>query len=208
LKKLMIVMIAVTLISAFTAPGIVVAQAVVGQAAPNFTATDIAGKSVSLMDIKGKYAVLEWFNPDCPFVRKHYNSRNMPAVQKYAAGKGVTWLLLTTADPDSSTPKALAELAAWGKSASPADTLRDLNGKVGRAYGVRTTPHMYLIDPQGKLIYAGAIDSKPSANPADIRMATNYVVQAIDEALAGKPISKPITQPYGCSVKYSAASSA
>lgn len=179
------------------------AQAVVGQAAPAFSATDTAGKPVSLADYKGKYVVLEWVNPECPFVQKHYNGGNMPATQKHAASKGLVWLSLSTNGNGGTDKAAVAELASWakGKQAAPTAIVMD-SGKIARAYGAKTTPHMYLIDPAGKLVYAGAIDSKPSANPADIQGATNYVTQAIDEVTAGKAVSKPVTQPYGCSIKY------
>lgn len=187
----------------FAAAGTVSAQAVVGQSAPSFTATDVTGKTVSLSQFKGKYVVLEWFNPSCPFVQKHYNSGNMPAVQKYAVDKGVVWLSVHTTY--ESTSEEAAALGNWMKSqkATPSAVLVDAKGTIGKAYGAKATPHMYLIDPSGKLLYAGAIDSKPTANPADIKTATNYVLQAIDESLAGKAVSKPVTQAYGCSVKYS-----
>jgi hypothetical protein len=148
--------------------------------------------------------VLEWTNPGCPFVQKHYNSGNMPATQKDAVAKGAVWLSVSSTAKDASDYKAPADLGTWQKSvnAVPTATLMDTDGKLGKAYGARTTPHMYVIDPQGKLIYAGAIDSKPTANPADIKVATNYVGQALNEALAGKPVSQPSTTPYGCSVKY------
>ena len=186
--------------SAFTAA----AQAVVNRPAPAFSARDATGKTVSLADFKGKHVVLEWVNPGCPFVQKHYNSANMPATQKDAMAKGVVWLSVSSTAKDAGDYLPPAELAAWlqSKSASPTAVLMDEDGKIGRSYGARTTPHMYLIDPQGKLVYAGAIDSKPSANPADIKTATNYVKQAIGEALAGKPISQATTQAYGCSIKY------
>jgi len=186
--------------------GLAAAQAIVGQAAPAFSGKDTAGKTVSLADFKGKYVVLEWVNPDCPFVQKHYNSGNMPATQKHAVAKDVVWLSVNTSGSAENDPKAVAVLATWAKTKNAAATaiLVD-DGKIARSYGARTTPHMYLIDPAGKLVYAGAIDSKASANPADIAGATNYVIQAIDEVVAGKPVSKSITQPYGCSVKYSAA---
>ncbi|MES2581599.1 MAG: redoxin domain-containing protein [Pseudomonadota bacterium] len=181
------------------------AQTQVGQPAPQFSAVDTAGKAVSLADFKGKYVVLEWTNPDCPFVQKHYNSGNMQATQKHAAGKGVVWLSVNTTGgaPD---PKLSAELASWVKAqkATPAALLMD-NGKLGQSFGAKTTPHMYLVDPSGKLVYAGAIDSKPSANAGDIASSTNYVKQAIDETAAGKPVSKPVTGAYGCSVKYASA---
>lgn len=178
------------------------AQAVIGQAAPTFSAQDVAGKTVSLAEHKGKYVVLEWVNPDCPFVKKHYNSGNMPATQKHAAAKGAVWLSVNTSDGKADAGK----LASWAKEkqASPAAILLD-NGSIAKAYGARTTPHMYLIDPSGKLVYAGAIDSKPSSDAADIPGSTNYLTQAIDEATSGKPISRPATKPYGCAVKYASA---
>ena len=159
--------------------------------------------AVELRNRKGKYVVLEWVNPECPFVKKHYDSGNMPTVQKYAADKGVVWLSVSTSADGDRTGKAAA-LKDWAKAkkAMPAATIVDTGGAIGKAYGARTTPHMYLIDPSGKLVYAGAIDSKPSANPADIKGATNYMVQAIDESLAGKALSQAVTKPYGCSVKY------
>lgn len=184
----------------FLGAGTAMAQAVVGQPAPAFSATDAAGKPLSLADFKGKYVVLEWTNPDCPFVKKHYDSGNMPATQKAATAKGVAWVSIQTGAAEGKG------LQAWqtSKSAAPTATLLDPDGKIGRAYRASTTPHMFVIDPQGTVIYAGAIDSKPSANPADINGATNYVTQALNEATAGKPVSKPTTQSYGCSVKYPA----
>ncbi len=186
------------------AAGSVLAAATVGQPAPAFTAVDTGGKTVSLADFKGKHVVLEWVNPGCPFVQKHYNSANMQGTQKDATAKGVVWLSISSTAPDASDYKKPADLAAWmqqHKAASSA-TLMDDDGKVGRAYGARTTPHMYVVDPAGTLVYAGAIDSKASANPADIAGATNYVKQALNETLAGKPVSTSTSRPYGCSVKY------
>ena len=182
------------------------AQTQVGQPAPQFSAVDTAGKAVSLSEFKGKYVVLEWTNPDCPLVQKHYNSGNMQATQKHAAGKGVVWLSVNTTGGAQQDPKLSAELASWVKTqkATPTALLMD-GGKLGQAYGAKTTPHMYLIDPSGKLVYAGAIDSKPSANAGDIATSTNYVTQAINETAAGKPVSKPVTGAYGCSVKYASA---
>ena len=199
-----------TVISSLLAAGMLFAgaahaDAMVGQAAPAFSGVDTAGKPVSLNQFKGKYVVMEWVNPECPFVKKHYDGGNMPGVQKYAAGKGVVWVTVnTSADGGDRNAKASA-LSGWlkEKGAAPTVTVMDVGGAIGKAYGARTTPHMYLIDPSGKLVYAGAIDSKPSANPADIKGATNYVVQAIDESLAGKPLAQSVTKPYGCSVKYS-----
>ncbi len=183
--------------------GSALAEAVVGQPAPAFKGVDATGKAVSLDQYKGKYVVLEWVNPDCPFVKKHYDSGNMPGIQKYAADKGVVWLAVSTsADGDRSGKAAAINDWVKAKKAMPAATIMDTGGAIGRAYGARTTPHMYLIDPAGKLVYAGAIDSKPTANPGDIQGATNYMVKAIDESLAGKPLSQAVTKPYGCSVKY------
>jgi AhpC/TSA family len=162
---------------------------------------------VKLADYKGKHVVLEWVNPGCPYVQKHYNSGNMPATQKDARARDVVWLAVNSTAVDAYDYRKPADLTAWlkAKGATPTATLMDVDGKVGRAYGARTTPHMYLIDPQGKLIYAGAIDSIASANASDIKSATNYVKQALDEALAGRPLSKPTSQAYGCSIKYARA---
>lgn len=186
--------------------GSALAQVQVGQPAPQFSAVDTAGKTVSLADFKGKYVVMEWTNPECPFVQKHYSSGNMQASQKHAADKGVVWLSVSTSAGGERDTKLAAELASWVKTqkASPTTVLMD-GGKLGQSFGAKTTPHMYLIDPSGKLVYAGAIDSKASANPGDIATATNYVIQAIDETTAGKPVSKPVTGAYGCSVKYASA---
>ena len=181
------------------------AVATVGQPAPAFTAVDTAGKPVALADFKGRHVVLEWVNPGCPFVQKHYNSANMQGTQTAATAKGVVWLTISSTAPDASDYKTPAALAAWMQSHKTAAsrTLMDDDGKVGRAYGARTTPHMYIVDPAGTLVYAGGIDNKPSSNVADIASATNYVKLALDETLAGKPVSQASTRPYGCSVKYS-----
>lgn len=180
------------------------AQATVGQPAPAFTAVDTAGKTVSLTDFKGKHVVLEWVNPGCPFVVKHYDSSNMQGTQKEAAAKGVVWLAINSTAPEAKDFLAPAALSKWmqGHKAAATATLMDADGKVGKAYGARTTPHMYIINPAGMLVYAGAIDSKPSSNPADIPGATNHVKVALAETLAGKPVSVATTKPYGCSVKY------
>ncbi|WP_338768835.1 redoxin domain-containing protein [Massilia sp. METH4] len=194
---------AAILVTGLMATGLAAAQATVGQPAPAFTGVDTSGKQVSLDSYKGKYVVLEWVNPDCPFVKKHYDSGNMPATQKHAAAKDVVWLSVSTSGNATRDPKLAASLNSWTKEKNAVPTALVLDdGKIGRAYGARTTPHMYLIDPAGKIVYAGAIDSKPSSNAADIPTSTNYVIQAIDEVSAGKAVSKPITQPYGCSVKY------
>ena len=192
--------LAAGLLTAFGA----VAQAVVGQPAPAFSAVDTRGKTVSLDDYKGKHVVLEWVNPGCPFVQKHYNSGNMPATQKAAVAQGVAWLAVSSTAKDASDYRPPSDLAAWmhSKGGVPTATVMDNDGKIGRAYGARTTPHMYVVDPAGKLVYAGAIDNKPTANAADIKTATNYVNQTIGEVLAGKAVSQPTTRAYGCSIKY------
>ncbi len=181
------------------------ASAVVGQPAPAFTATDTSGKPVSLADFKGRHVVLEWVNPGCPYVQKHYNSANMQGTQKDAAAKGVVWLTVNSTASDHGDYLPPAELARWmqGQKAAPTATLMDADGKVGRAYGARSTPHMYIVNPAGTLVYAGAIDSKPTANPGDVASATNHVKVALAESVAGKPVSTPATRAYGCSVKYS-----
>lgn len=176
----------------------------VGQPAPNFTATDTAGKTVKLSDYKGKHVVLEWTNPGCPFVVKHYGSGNMQALQKEFTAKGVIWLSVNSTETGSADYKKPADLAAWmtSQKGTPTATLMDEKGAVGKAYAARTTPHMYIVNPQGVLVYAGGIDSIPSGRVEDIKTATNYVRQGLTEALAGKPITAASTKPYGCSVKY------
>jgi peroxiredoxin len=182
------------------------ANATIGQSAPAFTAMDTSGKPVSLADFKGKHVVLEWVNPGCPYVQKHYDSQNMQGTQAEATAKGVVWLAVNSTAADHGDYKAPAALAQWmqGQKAKATSTLMDADGKLGRAYGARSTPHMYIVNPAGTLVYAGAIDSKPTSNPADIASATNHVKVALNESLAGKPISVPSTRAYGCSVKYSA----
>lgn len=184
--------------------GTACAAATIGQPAPAFTAIDSGGQRVSLADFKGRHVVLEWVNPGCPYVQKHYGASNMQATQKAATSRGVVWLAVNSTSPDHGDYKTPAAMTAWMQAnrAAASATLMDSDGKIGQAYGARTTPHLYLIDPAGKLVYAGAIDSKPTANPADIASATNHVRQALDEALSGKPVSVASTRPYGCSVKY------
>lgn len=187
------------------AAGSAFATASVGQAAPAFSAVDTAGRTVSLADFKGRHVVLEWVNPGCPFVQKHYGSANMQGTQKEATAKGVVWLTINSTSTDAGDYLKPAEMAAWmqQQKAAATATLMDPEGKVGRAYGARTTPHLYVVDPAGKLVYAGAIDSKPTGRVADIATATNYVKLTVAELLAGKPVSTPSTSAYGCSIKYS-----
>ncbi|MDR6861192.1 thioredoxin family protein [Variovorax guangxiensis] len=178
----------------------------VGQRAPDFVAVDTAGKQHRLSDFAGKFVVLEWTNPGCPFVRKHYGSGNMPATQKAATEKGVVWLSVNSTERTAGDYLKPAALDAWMKeqSAAPTAVLMDEDGVIGRAYAARTTPHLYIIDPKGVLVYAGGIDSIASSRTEDIKTATNYVNQALGEAFGGKPISAATTKPYGCSIKYKA----
>ena len=164
-----------------------------------------AGKAVNLADYKGKTVVLEWVNPGCPFVKKHYGAGNMQGTQKAATADGVVWLTVSSTHAGASDYKKPAELAAWMQSqgAAASAVVMDDSGANGKAWGAKTTPHLFIVDPAGKLAYAGAIDSVPSANPADIPKATNFVSQALGEMKAGKPVSKATSAPYGCSVKYS-----
>ena len=181
-----------------------ISAAVVGQKAPEFTAKDTSGKTVSLADFKGKTVVLEWVNPGCPYVKKHYSGANMQGTQSEAAAKGVVWLAINSTEPGHRDYLAPAALQKWmvEQKAATTHTLMDDNGKIGQAYDARTTPHMYIINPQGMLIYAGGIDSIASARVDDIKTATNYVKVGLGETLSGKPISNATTRPYGCSVKY------
>ena len=175
-----------------------------GQPAPDFTLSDTSGKAVKLSDLKGKVVVLEWVNPDCPYVQKHYNSANMPALQKEFGGKQVTWLAINSTREGHSEFKSPQQMDAWMKKTggAPAATLLDRDSKVGKLYGAVTTPHMYVIDPKGMLVYAGAIDDKRSTRLEDVKTAKNYVRAALGETMAGKPVSNASTSPYGCTVKY------
>ncbi|MGI9152478.1 MAG: redoxin domain-containing protein [Rubrivivax sp.] len=190
-------------LAAAVMPLSVQAAAVVGQPAPALRAPDLAGKPVNLADFKGKTVVLEWHNFGCPFVQKHYRSGNMQAMQKRFAAD-VVWLSINSTHPghpDYQTPQALEkELARFG--AAPTRFLMDESGAVGLAYGAKVTPHMYIIDPTGKVVYNGAIDDKRSANPDDVKTARNLVAEALEELRAGKPISNPVNVPYGCTIKY------
>jgi thioredoxin-related protein len=180
------------------------ATATVGQAAPNFSAKDVNGKTVSLADFKGKTVVLEWVNPGCPYVRKHYDGGNMQGTQQEALAKNVVWLAINSTGNDHPDYLKPADLAKWmkDKKAPATYTLMDEDGKIGKAYGARTTPHLYIVDGKGMLIYAGGIDSIPTASASDIPKATNYVKVSLGEIASGKPVSNNVTRAYGCSVKY------
>lgn len=182
-----------------------VAAPTVGQAAPDFTLTDLNGVSHSLSSFKGKVVVLEWVNPECPFVRKHYDkSGNLPKTQKAAAADGVVWLQINSGHPGAEGDFSVDQAKAWQAKhgAVAAAYFRDADGKVGKLYDARTTPHMFIIDAQGVLRYAGAIDSIRSSKADDIAQATNYVAAALAELKAGKDVTTKSSQPYGCSVKY------
>ena len=176
----------------------------VGSAAPDFSLKDTKGQAHSLNQYKGKTVVLEWFNPECPFVKKHYGSDNMQKLQKEFTDKGVVWLTIDSSSEGAEgylTADAANKVMSQWKTHQTA-LLLDPDGVAGKAYGAKNTPDMIVINPEGKIVYEGAIDSKATPNPADIPSSTNYVKNALDEALAGKPVSNAQTKPYGCSVKY------
>ena len=180
------------------------AAAVVGEPAPAFTLTDTNGRTHSLADLEGKTVVLEWWNCECPFVGKHYGSGNMQKLQKEWTARGVVWLTISSSAQGKQGYVDAARANAWMKErgGAPTAVLLDHDGKVGRAYGAKTTPHMFVIDGKGTLVYAGGIDDKPSTDQADIATAKNFVSAALAEVLAGKAVTTATSQPYGCSVKY------
>lgn len=176
----------------------------VGKPAPAFTAVDSNGKTWSLADLKGKVVVIETTNHDCPYVRKHYTAKNMQTQQREAAAKGVIWLTSAssaTGEQGYVTAQQANDLTK-SRDAAPAAVLLDPQSKIARAYGATVTPHMYIIDANGVLVYKGGIDSIPSADVADIPKAKQYVRVGLDELLAGKPIADSSTRPYGCTLKY------
>ncbi|MBR9813845.1 thioredoxin family protein [bacterium] len=196
-------LIAVAACSLFA--GAASAKATIGQAAPGFTLTSAEGKEVSLADYSGKTVILEWTNHDCPFVKKHYGSGNMQDLQAAYTGDDTVWLSIISSAPGKQghvSPEKARELTT-SRGAKPTHVLFDPTGEVGRSYGAKTTPHMYVIDDAGTLLaYNGAIDSIPSANPADIGKAKNYVKTAMTALAAGEKPNPATTKPYGCSVKY------
>jgi len=183
--------------TAFAAPEI-------GKPAPDFSAADISGKPVSLAAFKGRLVVLEWNNPECPFVKKHYDSGNMQKLQSEAVAKEVVWLTVNSsaAGKQGNLTAATAGEYVQKQKASPAHYILDPEGKIGTLYEAKTTPHMFVIDKTGTLAYMGAIDDKPSTQAADIPDATNYVLAALDSLAAGKPVTVTATQAYGCNIKY------
>jgi peroxiredoxin len=176
----------------------------VGQQALEFTGKDSQGKTISLADYRGKYVVLEWTNRDCPYTKKQYDSGNMQALQKEWTAKGVVWLtVLSSAPGEQGYLTADQENAQMTRvHAHPTAAILDPSGQIGRLYGAKTTPHMFVINRQGKLIYDGAIDDKPTTDLSDVKGAKNYVSAALAEAMAGQAVQTASTRPYGCSVKY------
>lgn len=181
-----------------------VPELAIGQAAPEFSATDENGERRRLADFRGSYVVLEWTNRDCAFVKKYYNADDMQALQNDARARNVVWLTVS-----STAPGRAGYMDAEGAqrfrnryAAVPTAILLDPDGHLGRQYDVEVTPQLFIIDPQGRLVYMGAMDDRPSARITDIDQATDYVGEALDDALAGRPVSRPITRPYGCPVEY------
>jgi peroxiredoxin len=193
--------LAFTTIVALAAPAVAAPQ--IGQPAPPFRVVDSNGKQRSLADFKGRTVVLEWTNAECPFVKKHY-AGNMQALQKAAAKDGVAWLTINSGAPGKQghVDGAGANAVIKAKGAAPTAYLLDPTGAIGRAYEAKTTPHMYIVDPAGKLVYMGGIDDTPTANPADVKTAKNYVTAALADLKAKRPVQVASSKPYGCAVKY------
>jgi peroxiredoxin len=183
---------------------IITTTAHVGEPAPDFVATDSNGQSHHLADYRGKFVVLEWHNNGCPYTQKHYQSGNMENLQREWTARGVIWFTVISSAPDEQGYVTAAQENGYMREmhAAPTAALLDPDGQLGHLYDAKTTPHMFVINPEGILIYDGAIDDRPTPDPADIAGATNYVSQALTEAMGGKPVSVPTTRPYGCSVKY------
>lgn len=178
----------------------------IGKPAPDFTGTDTQGRTHSLKDLRGKTVVLEWINDGCPYVQKHYGSGNMQKLQKEATANGIVWLTIASSAPGTQghLPPEGHDAFMKKHDAAPTAVLLDEEGIIGRAYGAQTTPHMYIITPDGNLAYKGGIDDRPTTDQADIAGATNYVRQALDQIAAGKPVDPAVTRAYGCSIKYKA----
>lgn len=198
MKALMIAATAILLAAPATA------QQATGAPAGNFKLTDMTGRTISLSDYRGRTVVIEWNNPGCPFVQKHYASGNMQKTQRLAKAAGAAWLTINSGAPGKQGHMTGAQAQAFVASskAVPTAYLLDPKGVVGKGYGAKTTPHLYIVDAAGTLVYQGGIDDKPTANAADIAGARNHVLAALGEMKAGKPVSMPETRPYGCSVKY------
>ena len=180
------------------------AEAVAGKPAPTFEVTDAAGKTQKLSDYSGKWVVMEWYNKDCPYVKKHYGSNNMQTLQKTYTGKGVVWLTVNSSAKGKQgyTEGSEAVKVAKDSNSSATAVLLDSKGTVGSAYGAKTTPHMFVIDPKGMVVYAGAIDDNDSADAKVIPKSKNFVVAALDQGMSGQKIEVSSKKPYGCGVKY------
>jgi hypothetical protein len=196
------------MLTAFAALAVLAAPAsaapVLGKPAPNFKVADVNGRAVTLSDFRGKTVVLEWNNPGCPFVQKHYDSGNMQKAQAAAARDGVVWLTINSSAPGKQGHMSGAEAKSFVAKAGarPAAYLLDPRGVVGKVYEAKTTPHMYIVNKAGTLVYFGGIDDKPTKDAADIKGARNHVLAALSEIKAGKPVSVASSRPYGCAVKY------
>jgi len=199
------------ILSALAVTGLVVLTGVsvawaarVGEPAPDFTATDTNGKVHKLSEYRGKFVVLEWTNRGCPYTQKHYNSGNMQRLQREWTGTGIIWLTVISSAPGEQGYVTAPEENAYLQEvkAAPTAVLLDPSGAVGHLYDAKTTPHMFIVNSQGTLIYNGAIDDRPTTDLSDINGAKNYVSASLQEATSGKPVSNPTTRPYGCSVKY------
>lgn len=196
--------LSIALVAAATIATPAMSAAQIGKPAPDFTLNDTNGKPVRLSGFKGRTVVLEWNNPGCPFVQKHYSSGNMQKTQSAAHGQGVVWLTINSGAPGKQGYMTGPQAVAFQKSEKMQATayLFDPKGTVGRAYDAKATPQMFIINPAGTLVYAGAIDNKPTADPDDIKTARNHVLAALAEVKAGKPVSVAWSKPYGCAVKY------
>jgi peroxiredoxin len=197
-------LLAATLVAALGAAAPALAAPAIGKAAPAFSAVDAQGKTRTLSEFKGKTVVLEWTNEGCPYVQKHYKAGAMQALQKQAAADGVVWLTVVSSAPGKQGYLSADQAKGWkaGQNAGYTALLLDPKGDVGRAYDAKTTPHMYIVNPAGQLVYMGGIDDKPSADPASLKGAKNYVSAALADLKAGRSVAQPATKPYGCSIKY------
>lgn len=191
---------------AFIAAAPAWAAPAIGQPAPAFTLKDGAGKTRSLAEFKGKTVVLEWTNAGCPYVQKHYESGNMQGLQKAATKDGVVWLTLISSAPGKQGYVSPADAKTWKATTGAGSTalLLDPAGQVGRTYEAKVTPHMYVVSAAGTLVYMGGIDDKPTADPASLKGATNYVAAALSDLKAGRSVAKAVSRPYGCTIKYGA----
>jgi len=201
MKKLFLSAMILMLFCAFS---ISAQTAAIDKSAPDFTLKDSNGKTHSLSDFKGKFVVLEWVNYECPFVVKHYGSGNMQKLQEAYTAKDVVWLSICSSAPGKQGNYNAEEINSRAKESGAKFTayLIDEDGNVGKMYGAKTTPHMYVVNPEGVLVYAGGIDDTPTANQEDVKTAKNYVAAALDASMSGKEVENKVTKPYGCGVKY------